>query len=126
MKRFGLPRQARLTRSRDFKEVSRRGSRLRAPPLLVKALARREGRSRMGLAVSRQVGSAVVRNRWRRAIREAFRLNRHRLGRPYDLVFSVFREAEPDEVKEVERAFLEVVERLNADDAEAAPTDTTD
>jgi len=41
---------------------------------------------RLGLSVSRKVGNAVVRNRWKRLIREAFRLTRPELAEGLDLI----------------------------------------
>ncbi len=43
--------------------------------------------NRLGLSVSRKVGSAVVRNRFRRLYREAYRLMRDELPSGMDLVF---------------------------------------
>jgi ribonuclease P protein component len=117
MKRFGLPRKARIVLGRDFDRVRSRGRRLEAFPLRLRALVRGRGhKSRLGLAVGRKVGGAAVRHRWKRAIREAFRLNRHRLRRPYDLVVSVCWGASPGEVRGVEDALRRLIEGLNAGD----------
>lgn len=44
---------------------------------------------RLGLTVTRKAGGAVVRNRIKRRLREAFRRNRHELDRrPVDLVIN--------------------------------------
>ena len=41
---------------------------------------------RLGCSVSRKVGGAVVRNRYKRLFREAFRLSQHDLPRGVDLI----------------------------------------
>jgi ribonuclease P protein component len=83
-----LPRRARLQRGRDFAEVRRDGQRLVCGCLIANWKTLPPGaNSRVGFVTSRKIGSAVVRNRARRLLREAFRLHQHELNQPVTAVF---------------------------------------
>ncbi|UCH78189.1 MAG: ribonuclease P protein component [Candidatus Coatesbacteria bacterium] len=72
-RRFRFPRAARLRRRRDFARVFRAGRAASRPEFVLHALAvPGEGR-RLGVVCGRRVGTAVVRNRLRRRLREIFR-----------------------------------------------------
>ena len=111
--RLSFPKKARLRRAAEFREVYGSGKRLSVFPLRLRALERPGAqRSRLGMAVGRKVGRAVLRNRWKRAIREAFRLHVAALPTTWDMVVTVAREARPQDVERVEEAFLAAAEAL--------------
>jgi ribonuclease P protein component len=87
----GLPRGVRLLRPQDFARVYEHRFSAAEGPIVVYAAPNDEpeGRVRLGLSVSRRVGSAVVRNRWKRRLREAFRTVRGGLPEATDLVVVV-------------------------------------
>jgi ribonuclease P protein component len=71
-----VQRRHRLSRSRDFDAVYRHGTSASTRYLVLHWFPREEdgeGDPRLGLAVPRSVGSAVVRNRMKRLLRETWR-----------------------------------------------------
>ncbi len=82
-----MKRRLRLRKRADIERV-RALKRSWAHPLLVLYVAPNDlGITRIGVSVSRKVGSAVVRNRVKRRIREAARLRYEELVQGYDLLF---------------------------------------
>jgi ribonuclease P protein component len=71
----GLSRRQRLTTRAEFQALFQRGKRIDRPALIV-LWREADEPTRVGFAVSRQVRSAVQRNRARRRLREAFRVAR--------------------------------------------------
>lgn len=84
---FGLPRTARLLSARDFKRVYSRGRRANGRWFTVVGFrSRLGGGARLGLSVSKDHGPAVRRNKIKRLLREAFRLERPGLPDNLELV----------------------------------------
>lgn len=91
-----FPKEVRLRSPRDFERVHARKLHAADAVLVINAAASESNATRLGLAVSRAVGNAVVRNRWKRLIREAFRRRRADLPAGLDLVARPRRGATPD------------------------------
>ena len=87
----GFPRAVRLLRPADFTRVYGRKRSAAAGPIVVYAAPNPTGAgaARLGLSVSRRIGGAVVRNRWKRVLREAFREVRGDLPAGNDFVVVV-------------------------------------
>jgi ribonuclease P protein component len=86
---YTLPKSRHLRLPSEFASVYDAKVRESRGPLTVYTLPNELGHPRLGMSVSRKVGTAVRRNRIRRLIREAFRLLQHDLPQGYDLVVVV-------------------------------------
>lgn len=81
-----LPPVERLRCPRAFRRVFQQGKKLLSPLFVLYILPTSQPYSRLGLAVSKRIGPAVVRNRVKRRLREVFRRHKDLLGPPCDIV----------------------------------------
>ena len=104
-------REERLIRPADFKRVFDRRCSVSDAMLIVYGLPNGRSYCRLGLSVSRKVGSAVRRNRLRRLYREVFRLSRSEMPVGLDLVL-VPRGSDEPTLAELRRALPTLVRAL--------------
>jgi ribonuclease P protein component len=79
----GFPKEERVRRGEEFTRILRRGRRVRGRVLHVywiRDAGSPESANRVGVAVGKRLGRAVVRNRLKRLIREAYRRNKRELS----------------------------------------------
>ena len=81
-KRLRFSKSRRLTLDLEFQRVRTEGSSVRGETLTLGVLKNAEpnAAARAGFITSRRVGSAVVRNRTRRRLREIFRKHQHKIS----------------------------------------------
>jgi len=93
--RFG--KRDRVKSGDDFTEIIRGGA-FAADEVLVVNVRRRDVEkaasfSRIGITIPKKTGPAVVRNRWKRWIREAFRTQRHQIPVGLEIIVRPKRDA---------------------------------
>jgi ribonuclease P protein component len=103
-----FPKRQRIRRSDDFTAIIRSGAYAADDVLVVnvrrivvsgadnRPLATDVQESRLGITIARKTGPAVVRNRWKRWIREAFRTQRTELPLGIDIIVRPKRGADGD------------------------------
>ena len=80
----GFKRSQHLRSRAEFDAVYKAGFRQGSGPLLLFLLANDGKRTRFGISVSKKLGNAVRRNRVKRLLREAYRLQQHDLPQGFD------------------------------------------
>jgi len=83
---YRLGPERRLKKTAQFEKVYSSRQSISDGRLVVYAFANNTDKSRLGLSVGRKLGPAVMRNRYKRTLREAFRQTQHEIPTGYDYV----------------------------------------
>jgi len=102
MKNYPFPGIYRLTKKSEFQRVYGGGKAVRSQAFTLIHLKGEEDKpTKLGITIPRNYGKAVRRNRMKRLLREAFRLQRSYLTSGEEIVIHVQRGAEALSFKEV-------------------------
>lgn len=102
-----FPPALRLRHGAEYQRVYARRVSVAGPGFSLAACENTLPHARLGLSVSRRVGKAVQRNRWKRLLREAFRLEQRELPAGIDFV-AIPRAAEPPPLDELRTALVDI------------------
>jgi ribonuclease P protein component len=105
----GLPRNERIRRREEFARTYESGVRIRSQFGTIFLLKNGLEYGRLGIAATRKLGGAVIRNRARRIIRNVFR--RNKIGRGYDIVVVPNRRLLESSQSSFETEFCQILER---------------
>ena len=96
----------------EFRRLYAKGKSAVSPCVAVYCRKNRLDHNRLGLTVGTKVGKAVLRNRTRRRLREAYRLHEDQLVRGYDIVVVGRVRADFAHSPEMERHPLKTMNKL--------------
>ena len=117
-KEFRFQRNLRLLRTTDFRRVYAQRQSVAIGPLVMYGAQQvtKLSHARIGISVSRRVGNAVVRNQWKRKLREAFRKVKTQFSADLDVVVVVRTTGKPavgeKAAQDTEQLLLGLINRL--------------
>ena len=115
-----MQRRQRLTGSKRFSQIHAEGSSAANRLLVIRYLANDSDCSRFGFLVGKRIGNAAVRNKVKRRLREAVRLNPVKAG--WDALFIVRRGAGTAKYQELKVATDNLLRRANLVEEILQPT----
>ncbi len=110
---YGLPKTQRLLQLSEFNAVYSRGTAYHHRFFVLFVLPTNSTVRRVGIVAGKKVGIAVKRNRAKRLLREAYRLNKNKLIQGLDIVLVAKKMLTTLTFHEVERNLLYIFKKAN-------------
>jgi ribonuclease P protein component len=108
MKKFKLNKKMKLCKNKSFQAVYRHGKSYANKQAVLYVLPNKKDISRIGFAAGKRLGGAVLRNRVKRILREAYRLNQDKITKGADLILVGRNPLVKAKFKTADRAFLDL------------------
>jgi len=111
---LSFPKSRRLTRASEFERIKQEGLARHGKLLTLSAtVVENSGLCRVGFITSRRLGSAVIRNRVRRRLREIVRHHQHDLRQDFWIVLIAKRDAANASYRALEDEWLRLARRAS-------------
>lgn len=108
---YKLPKKLLLRKNKNFQTIYKVGKSYANREIVLYVLSSKTGERRVGFAAGKRLGNAVKRNRVKRLLREAYRLNQHRLRAGVDLIIMGRQPIVGEKLPTVAASFLNLVIR---------------
>lgn len=105
---YKLSKQGILRKNNSFQAVYRTGKSYANRSMVLYVLPNDGDNRKIGFAAGKRLGNAVIRNRVKRLLREAYRLNQHKLSAGFDLILVGRQAMVKSRYNNVARAFLDL------------------
>lgn len=117
-----FPKSHRLRSTEQFQRVFVTRRSVADHTLIVFAAPNELPHCRLGLSVSKKIGNAIVRNRWKRLIREAFRKSMSELPSGFDIVVLPKRNVNVRTIKHLNLSLKSLLTKIAKRSAHTTPT----
>lgn len=104
----GFPKHNRLLKKFQFVRIFRFGKKYVGKYLIFEVLPNHKGTARLGLTVSRKFGKAFQRNRFKRLLREVFRLGNFSDTKGLDINVKPRKKAKEADFSQIREEFIEL------------------